>query len=143
MDYFDGAPEASAILDPRKLVFGSAFNQSLEQLTLPESLRSLVFGSFNRDLKGVQLPQGLQELSFADSFNQSLHDVVLPESLVMLDLGYNFDQSLEGVRFQKLSTLNLGEAFNQSMTLGRIVKAHLGRMSIRVCELNLGHSLEV
>ena len=69
--------------------------------------------------------------------------MVLPESLVMLDLGYNFDQSLEGVRFQKLSTLNLGEAFNQSMTLGRIVKAHLGRMSIRVCELNLGHSLEV
>ena len=110
--------------DPRKLVFGSAFNQSLEQLTLPESLRSLAFGSFKRDLKGVQFPPGLQELSFADSFNQSLHDVVLPESLLMLDLGYSFDQSLEGVRFQKLSTLNLGEAFNQSMTLGRIRVSH-------------------
>ena len=70
------------------LTFGSAFNQSLESVTLPRSLQNLTFGSeLNQNLERVTLPSGLQALTFGSTFNQSLECVTLPPSLQDLTFG--------------------------------------------------------
>ena len=51
---------------------------------------------FNQTLEGVTLPDSLQSLTFGRDFNQSLEHVTLPSSLHSLTFGYNFDQSMEG-----------------------------------------------
>ena len=55
------------------LTFGSRFNQSFHQLSLPKNLESLTFGEeFQQPLDGGKLPATLQHLTFGSKFNQSL-----------------------------------------------------------------------
>eukprot|EP00438_Fugacium_kawagutii_P005588 Skav209407 [mRNA] locus=scaffold2187:64535:81641:+ [translate_table: standard] len=98
------------------LTFGSSFDETLEAVTLPSSLRSLKFGAeFNQSLARVNLPS-LQHLTFGVSFNQSLKNVILPESLKSLTFGDRFNQSLTGVSLpSSLVSLSFGADFNQSL----------------------------
>jgi hypothetical protein len=70
------------------LTFGSTYNQRLEGVTLPRSLKTLTFGEeFNRSLTKVALP-ALESLTFGVDFNQALED--LPSSLETLTFGDQF-----------------------------------------------------
>ena len=78
------------------LSMGSRFNQSLEDVVLPETLQHLVFGdNFDQSLELVRLPKNLRSLTFGRFFNQSLDRVAFPESLQSLTLARTFTRSLE------------------------------------------------
>ena len=50
---------------------GDLFNQSLDGVTLPESLQNLTFGfCFNHSLLGVSLPAALRSLTFGNPIGQ-------------------------------------------------------------------------
>ena len=71
---FQFKPEAGrvAVL----VLFGDAFDQSLDGVTLPSGLQTLTFGMwFNKSLKQVMLPSGLQRLTFGAAFDQRLGGV--------------------------------------------------------------------
>ena len=115
----------------KSLTFGDNFNQSLDGMTLPNSLQNLTFDgttlpnslqnlifghAFNLSLDGVTLPKSLQNLTFGRNFNQSLDGVTLPNSLQNLTFGFNFNQSLDGVTLpNSLQSLTFGFNFNQSL----------------------------
>ena len=98
------------------LTFGDNFDQSLEIVTLPDSLQSLTFGdNFDQSLKNVSLPDRLdfwwqfrpepEERLFAGqawplvtiSTRAWRVNVTLPCSLQSLTFGDNFNQSLKNV----------------------------------------------
>jgi hypothetical protein len=63
------------------------FNQSLDNVTLPCGLQSLlVWYDFNQSLDNVTLPCGLQSLLVWYDFDQSLDNVTLPNAL--FDTGF-------------------------------------------------------
>lgn len=72
-----------------ELTFGNCFNQEIEGSTLPGSLRKLQFGwSFAYSLQGVELPDGLQELSFHKRYPLShVRGLVWPPCLRSIFLG--------------------------------------------------------
>ena len=48
------------------------FNQSLERVTLPDTLQWLTFANANQTLERVTLPEHLQSFTFGDAFDQSI-----------------------------------------------------------------------
>ena len=101
----------------RNLTFGRNFDQSLDNVILPENLENLTFGEdFDQSLEHVTLPGNLQSLTFGQRFNQSLDGVTLPSSLVNLTFGYSFNRSLENVKLpEDLQRLTFGGHFNESL----------------------------
>jgi hypothetical protein len=99
------------------VTFGSRFNQSIADVTLPSGLQSLTFGRrFNQSMDHVTLPSGLQSLTFGVLFNQSIGDVTLPSGLQSLTFGNNFNQSMDNVILPSgLQSLTFGQFFNQSI----------------------------
>jgi hypothetical protein len=64
------------------LTFGHEFNQGLQKVKFPESLRSMTFGFwYNQSLEGVLFPSKLEVLSFGNRFNHSLEGMSLPSTL--------------------------------------------------------------
>ncbi|CAK9078692.1 Probable serine/threonine-protein kinase fnkA (FNIP repeat-containing protein A), partial [Durusdinium trenchii] len=129
--------DATAIDGIVSLIFGTRFDQSLEGVTLPNSLQTLTFGhSFNQSLNGVTLPSNLQTLTFGSDFNQSLQGVTLPSSLQSLTFGWSFNQSLKGVTLPTgLQTLTFGENFNQSLE-GVTLPSSLQTLTFSCCCFN-------
>ncbi|CAJ1337565.1 unnamed protein product, partial [Effrenium voratum] len=101
----------------RHLTLGDGFNQRLQDVALPGSLQSLTLGNgFNRNLQGTALPSGLQSLSFGRDFNQRLWGLSLPCALQSLTFGFSFDQSLQRVALPgSLLRLTFGYCFDQSL----------------------------
>ena len=58
-------------------------------------------GRFNESLDQVPLPVTLRSLIFGDHFDQSLEFTELPDALSILTFGQNFNQSLEALLGQK------------------------------------------
>lgn len=126
-------------LKPATRTFGYHFNQSLENVTLPSSIKSIFFGrdfnqsllnviwptelqsltlgdKFNQSLEQVKFPEGLESLEFGRDFNHSLERVHLPSDLQRLTFGYYFDHNLEEVSLPgKLKSLTFGDRFNRSL----------------------------
>ena len=69
------------------LTFGEYFDQSLDNVTWPESLHSLTFGEhFDQSLDNVQWPAALQSLTLPCDLRPS-QDYVLPGTLDHLAIG--------------------------------------------------------
>eukprot|EP00435_Cladocopium_sp_Y103_P034204 s1900_g8.t2 len=99
----------------KDLTFGEAFNQSLETVSLPSSLKRLTLGGFNQSLDHVTFPDGLLTLTFGRSFSQPMNRVSWPKQLETLTFGEAFNQSLEHVSLPStLKTLIFGDSFNHS-----------------------------
>ena len=83
-------------------------------VNLPTGLQSLTFGkAFNQNIDNLTLPNGLLSLTFGEAFNQSMDNVTLPIGLQSLTFDKAFDQSMENVTLPNgLQTLTFGEAFN-------------------------------
>eukprot|EP00435_Cladocopium_sp_Y103_P020263 s2513_g4.t3 len=123
----------------RNLTFGSRFNRSFQNLSLPDNLESLTFGEefqhslehvifppmlrrlilgaqFHWSLKGVQFPDTLEELVLGTHFNSRIEGVAWPNSLQSLTFGRHFNQSLQNVDFPpNLRSLTFGHSFNQTL----------------------------
>ena len=101
---FDESLEGVCFPPLESLTLGGSFNQSLEKVDLPSSIRSLTFGAaFNQSLQLVKLPSELQSLSFGDEYNHSLQGSAL-QSLLKLCLGTKFQHSLPELPYiQELS----------------------------------------
>ena len=86
-------------------------------MNLPGGLQTLTFGPlFNQNLECLTLPSGLQHLTFGASFNQSLAGVTLPSSLQSLTFDRDFNFRLQGVTFpENLRSLTFGRGFDQSL----------------------------
>lgn len=105
------------------LIFGFAFNQSLEpgRVQWPHGLKCLHFGArWNRRLRGAaeSWPALLEELHFGTGFDKPLsgNGAGLPPGLQVLSLGSSFDQPLAGVEWPRgLQKLVLSDHFNQSL----------------------------
>ena len=63
-------------------------NASLDGVTLPAGLQTLIFGyHFSQSLKGINLPAGLQTLTFGSLFNKVFDGFDMPAGLQDLTLG--------------------------------------------------------
>jgi hypothetical protein len=81
------------------LSFDNCFDQSLENVKLPDGLTSLHMGGwFDHSLDHVKLPAGLTSLYLGDSFNQSFENVKLPDLLTSLNMGWIFNYSIENAK---------------------------------------------
>lgn len=97
---------------PTRLTLGLLFNQSLDRVTLPSSLRSLTFGrDFNHSLENVQFPSNLRSITFGTGFKQSLEPVLLSQ-LESLTLSGSFSHNLQGLQVTQLHHLSLGNKQN-------------------------------
>lgn len=73
------------------LTLSGYFNQSIEGVAWPSTLRDLVFGfCFNHPIEGVTWPPSLKLLSFPMDFNQPIGGVSWPHSIEELTLGTSF-----------------------------------------------------
>ncbi|CAJ1341749.1 unnamed protein product [Effrenium voratum] len=101
----------------QSLILGGKFDQSLQDVTWPSTLKSLTFGDqFNQSLREVTLPCSLQSLTFGKHFNQSLYRVHLPSTLHSLTFGHWFNQCLQEVNLPKsLRCLTFGDGFDQPL----------------------------
>jgi hypothetical protein len=82
------------------LEFYYAFDQPIENLCLPSSIRELKFGlCFNQHVEGLHLPSSLLTLEFGLFFNQLLDKLKLPQSLQRLILGDSFQHSIQNMIF--------------------------------------------
>ncbi|GAM23946.1 hypothetical protein SAMD00019534_071210 [Acytostelium subglobosum LB1] len=99
------------------LEFGRQFNQPFKPGSLPDSITSLMFGKdYNQPLTGSVLPSSLLSLVFGDYFNQVIKTDTLPLSLTSLTFGSSFNQPIDDALPPRLSTLKLGERFDQELT---------------------------
>src|SRR5438552_1025590 len=105
----------------KKLTFGRAFNQPLNEGYLPSNLTHLTFGcDFNQPLNEGYLPSNLTQLTFGKCFNQPLKKGYLPSNLTQLTFGYFFNPSSllplnEGYLPSNLTQLTFGGYFNQPL----------------------------
>lgn len=75
----------------KTLTFGPHFNQTLDNVVLPEGLQSLTLGIFcNQSLKEVVLPTPLQSLTFGLPVHFNLENVTLPNNLKSISLGSKY-----------------------------------------------------
>jgi len=97
---------------------GSPFNEPMENIALPDGLRSLAIrGWFNRSMEKVKLPSALQTLIFGRKFNQNMEKVALPSGLQSLTFGCDFNQDMSKVVLPSgLQSLTFGDKFNQDMS---------------------------
>ncbi|CAM9476686.1 unnamed protein product [Ectocarpus fasciculatus] len=108
-----------AMMDMDSLVFGRAFEGSLEAVAWPRRLKTIEMPNspFNKPIDLVQWPASLQRVRFGNRFNQPIagNRVEFPASLVQLIVGSScFDQPIAGVLLPtSLQELDLGEEFNQ------------------------------
>jgi len=102
------------------IMFGHAFNQSLDNVEFPESLCSMVLGyRFNQSLDNVLFPKFLKSITFGNIFNNSLDNIKFPEFLESIIFGNNFNQSLENVKFGN---------YLESITFGNNYCKHLNNV---------------
>lgn len=77
------------------IYFSSLFNQSLDDVQFPKSLKYLNLGhAFNKPLDKVKLPESLTHLIIGNMFGHSLDKVIMPRSLLHFELGNRKHQSL-------------------------------------------------
>lgn len=101
------------------LDLGRFFNQPLEEGVLPQSLKILRLGCFNKGFEKGVLPTHLHTLDFLFGNAAPLREGVLPPHLCVLKLGWWFDAHLSrGVLPASLKTLNLGACFNKPLEAG-------------------------
>lgn len=87
----------------------------------PKGVESLSFWPlFEESLKGVSLPEGLQELTFGFRFNASLKrgEISWPPGLKKLVFGARWNRNLSGAKYtwpSSLEVLRLGAAFNRPL----------------------------
>jgi len=120
------------------LHFGMNFNHSLDGVELPSSLTDLYLGVgvgslFNQPVETLCLPASLRKLRFAHRFNQPMEQLALPPALEYLHMGGSFNQPL--VRWQpptSLRTLVLGKGWNLPASQLRL-PSHLTDLDIGQC----------
>ena len=72
----------------------------MDLVELPAGLQVLTFGEwFNQGLEHLTLPEGLQCLTFSDAFDQTLERVKLPGGLRCLTFGTSFSRDLDQTSF--------------------------------------------
>lgn len=105
----------------------------MKGIQLLQSLESLTFGgAFNQSLEGVELPRSLQSLTFGIAFNQPMEGINLPVGLQSLTMGELFRRSLPRLpkTLQRLALKGQGEHRNLSSAV-----AHLTSLE----QISLGH----
>ncbi|KYQ88676.1 hypothetical protein DLAC_10858 [Tieghemostelium lacteum] len=107
------------------IIFNDEFDQIIESGTLPNNLKTLIFGTdfgFDNPENSLQigsLPESLQTLTFGENFNQTLLAKLLPSQLLKLDLGLKFNKPLQNLP-GSLKILILGKLFNQPINAGSL-----------------------
>ena len=98
------------------MIFGLYFNQPMDGVELPRGLQNLTFGHyFNQSLQGLVFPN-LTTLTFGNWYNVSLEGVKLPNSLKILTFENHFNQPLDRVALpSSLEILTFGDQFDQSL----------------------------
>lgn len=104
-----------ALTEAQFLVFGSGFDESVDGVSWPETLKVISFGGdFDQGVKDVAWPPALEEIAFGHNFDQPLDEIVWPVWLRYLTLGYCFNYPIEAVSWPPcLELLKLGNCFNQ------------------------------
>ena len=104
-----------ALTEAQFLLFGSGFDESVDDVSWPEGLKVISFGGdFDQDVEDVNWPPALQEIAFGHNFDQPVDRVAWPASLVYLTLGYCFNFPIDNVSWPPcLEALKLGNCFNQ------------------------------
>jgi len=70
--------------DKNKIIFDDDFNDSLEDIILPNHITHITFGYYyNQSLENVKLPNSLTHITFGHDFNQSIG--ILPDSMQYLE----------------------------------------------------------
>ncbi|KAM9945124.1 hypothetical protein ACTFIT_003376 [Dictyostelium discoideum] len=90
-------------------------NNSINVGSIPNSVKSLEFFSYNRSTPDGTLPNSLVKLKFSQDFNQELSYGLFKncyESLTSLDLGYLFKRFKSGVLPKNLKELKFNRLFN-------------------------------
>lgn len=128
----------------RYLKIGSSFglfNQPLRKLRCPAGLRVLkINGAFNQPLSRWKLPQGLRSLSIKGLFNHPVQGWKLPGKLVYLCIKGELNQPVQGWSLpQSLRVLKLRGRFNHPLAGWELPKA-LVHLEIRV-GADFAHSL--
>ena len=115
--FFNQSLEQVKLPNLQSLTFGYSFNQSLKPVTLPSTLQHLKLGGgFTQSLVGVQFPGGLQSLTLGGrNFRPSLFQDALPRTLKSLTFGRLFNQNLASVTLPDLDSLTFGDNFNLSL----------------------------
>ena len=84
----------------RSLIFGYEFNHRIDQLQLPTSLTELdLGGEFNHPIEGNIFPPHLVTLKLSNRFNHPINSWKLPSTLTQLRFGYSFDQPISSIEF--------------------------------------------
>lgn len=98
------------------LAFGNRFNEPLDNVVWPRTLRRLELGDyFNKSIDAVSFSP-VQELSFGDDFSRPVADVAWPASLQKLTFGLYFNEPIRQVSWPRnLQELELGYCFNQPL----------------------------
>ncbi|KAK5576957.1 hypothetical protein RB653_001894 [Dictyostelium firmibasis] len=90
-------------------------NNSLTVGSIPKSVTSLDFFSFNRSMPDGTLPSSLVKIKFGQDFNQELSSGLFKncfESLTSLDLGYFCRRFKSGILPKNLKVLKFNRLFN-------------------------------
>jgi hypothetical protein len=75
----------------RKIDFGNGFNQSIDELKIPDNVEVIVFGdSFNQPINNVKWPNKLRKILFGYSFNQSTNQI--PSTVTIINSNNMIDQ---------------------------------------------------
>lgn len=101
--------------------FGAWFNQRIEGITWPTSLKQLTLGSaFNQPIAGAVWPESLQQLSLGEAFNQAINTTWPangPRSIVF-ERGSRFNCDLETAELPvELEELTLACHYNNPIVL--------------------------
>lgn len=90
----------------KELVFGTLFNQPIEEIVWPSSLERLEFGRwFSHPIADVDWPESLRYLRFGEQFRQETKDVEWPKQLEQLFFSDRFEPSLNTKWPAKLTCL--------------------------------------
>jgi hypothetical protein len=85
------------------LIFGNFFNQPVDGIKFPKSLKYLCFGhSFNKSINEIEFPESLTHLIIGNSFSKKINTSKLPKSLIHVDIGHSYISSEESARWYEI-----------------------------------------
>jgi len=111
--------------DNKELLVSNNFNESIENIKLPNSMESIFFGyKFNQPIENdrdklnlslsVKWPESLERIKFGINFNQPIEKVKWPDSLKTIQFGWYFTQPIEDVKWpNSLKIIGFSHYFNQ------------------------------
>jgi hypothetical protein len=103
----------------RVLIIGciSMYDVSIIEVKFPQNLYSLkIEHMFDQSINSIILPESLRELMLDDAmFNQKIDNVNFPSQLIKIAFGMTFNQNIDTLYILPLKHLILGYSFNRQL----------------------------